>query len=553
MDLVRHFLSTSVVVVLAVVGVAPALAAQYGVEGPAVYYVSHTISSEAAEDGEVSNIGYYRADLHASRRGSAQLELAPLWTRQVDASGVTRYLLDLQPGTDDEVLDVLTDGFAAPLTKDGEPGPLRAIDQNAWSVLTKASPNEAGALLATYQAPGLRPVPLPASVAVGDRISGWQRIEPYGALKTTLRVIEVTDTAVLMGMTLDGAGAGAHGEGRLVVQRVDGMPIELRMEVNLPGSKGQPATRHRVHLADMRHDLMLQMADEVESYVSYVEQINQQLARPPFSAPSPASSAYTHHPAPLGALEDYMVGAEVLPALAPHMGSLWIPAETGSGRWLAIGARMPASTPAGARRSEHEPMLMSRLHTVELLDAQAAPIIGLESRLVTPTLFLSERYSAAQNELSFPFHLPLGASRALLGQVEAVRMSVDAEVYAFDTSETLEAGALATRNPDATLLRPSAHRVTLVQGRQTWKQKTGLYTVVVPLDVDGNLMPSEQISVAPLKPAQPTRLAELPLAWENSTLPIRTEIATPGPIARLQVRHYRWTSIPVQWTFPMYP
>lgn len=551
MALARRVYSTTVMVVLILAGATPAVLAQQSPDGPAVYYVRHTISSEASDAGEVSQTGYYRASLQPAADDAAQLLLAPLWVQQVDAAGRKSYLLDLQAGQDDAVLDVLIDGLVAPVPPKGAPGPLRALDQKAWTALRKATPGVADALLATYQAPGLRPVALPSSVAVGDSISSWERIEPYGSLQAKLRVIEVTPAAVLMAMTLE--GAGARGDGRLVVRRVDGMPIELRMEVAVPANKAQPAANHRVHLADVRHDLMLHMADDVESYTSYVEQIDQQLGRPPFSSPSADASAYSHQAAALGALEGYMAGAEMLPELEPYMGSLWIPAETGSGRWLAIGARIPTNAHAGARRGQHERTLMSRLHGVELLDAKAVPIAGLESQTVTRTLFFPEKYSAAQNELNFPFHLPLGASRDLLGKVEAVRVSVDAEVYAFETSETLDAGALSTLNPDATLLWPSAHRVTLVQGRTTWKEKTGLFTVVVPLDAEGKEMPSEQVSIAPFKPAKPTRLAELPLAFENSTIPIRTEIATAKPIARLQVRHYRWSSVPRKWTFPMYP
>jgi hypothetical protein len=549
MDLPVRFHTIAVMALLLVAGVSAA--EESGHDDASVYYVRHAISSGLDAGDEVSQSGYYRATLQSSPRGAPQVLLAPLWTQRVDAAGTSHYLLDLEPGKDDRLLDVLQDGFVAQVTQEGESGPLRPVDQKAWSALAKKAPAEAEMLLAGYQAPGLRPVVLPRTVAVGDSINSWQRIEPYASFKAKLRVLEVTPTAVLMDMTM--AAAGVQGDGRLVVQRADGMPIELRMEVSHAATRTAPASLHRVHLADTRHDLMLHMAEDLQSYVGYVEQINHQLQHPPFSNPSPDASAYTQQSAALGELEQYMVGAGALPALEPYMGSLWIPAEDGSGRWLAIGARAAAAVRPGARRVQHEPVLMSRLHGVELLDARGAPIAGLEAQTVTRTLFFPEKYSAAQNELNFPFHLPLGAPRALLGQIEAVRMSVDAEVYAFETSETLAAGEHSTLNPDATVLWPAAHRVTLVQGRQTWKEKTGLYSVVVPLDEDGNEMPSEQLIVAPLKPAQPTRLAEVPLAWENSKIPIRTEIATGRPIARLQVRHYRWSSVPRTWIFPMYP
>lgn len=518
---------------------------------PAVYYVRHTVSSGPDAGDEQSLSSYYEATLQPSARAGTQLLLAPIWSQQVDAAGHSSYLMDLDPNdaTEAAQLAVLGEGFSAEISRSGETGALRATNQSAWTALSKKTPDAANALLLRNQAPGLRPVRLPASVAVGDVVAGTQRIEPHGSIETTLRVIEVTPEAVLMELSV--AGSGAQGDGRLVVARGDGMPIELRMEVRYAASKGLPASVHRVHLADTGHDPMLQMSDDVESYVSYAEQVNQTLQRPPFSGVAPGPSAYTHRAAVLGELEDYMVGAASLPTLMPYMGSFWIPAEGGTGRWLAIGARSSLERDPTAGQGQHERILMSRLHDVAMLDADGVEIAGLPTKRVTPTLFFPEKYSATQNEVSFPFHLPLGAPRDVLGRIEAVRMSVDAEVYAFETTEILQPGERSKLNPDITLQRPAAHRATLLQGRQSWKAKTGLYSVVVPLDEEGNVLPSEQMTIAPLKPAQPTRLVQVPLAWENGSLPMRTEIATARPIAKLQVRHYRWSSVPTTWTFPM--
>jgi hypothetical protein len=516
-----------------------------------VYYVRHAVSSGPDAGEETTLSGYYEAALQPASRAGSQLRILPIWSQRRDAAGHASYLMDLDPldAADAAQLAVLEKGFSAEATRSGEFGALRAADQSAWSALSRKSPGAAEALLSRQQAAGLRPVRLPAAVAVGDVVAGTLRIEPHGNVETALRVIEVTPEAVLMELSV--AGPGAQGDGRLVVARGDGMPIELRMEVRYAASKGLPASLHRVHLADTGHDPMLQMSEDVESYVSYVEQVNHTLQRPPFSGAAPDPSAYTHRAAVLGELEDYMVGAASLPTLMPYMGSFWIPAEGGAGRWLAIGARSSLERDPAARQGQHERILMTRLHGVAMLDADGAEIAGLPTKRVTPTLFFPEKYVATQNEVSFPFHLPLGAPRDVLGRIEAVRMSVDAEVYAFETTEILQPGERSALNPDITLLRPAAHRATLLQGRQSWKAKTGLYSVVVPLDEEGNVLPSEQMIIAPLKPAEPTRLAQVPLAWENGSLPMRTEIATARPIAKLQVRHYRWSSVPTTWTFPM--
>lgn len=518
---------------------------------PSVYYVRHAVSSGPDAGDETTLSGYYEAALQPASRAGSQLGILPIWSQQRDATGHASYLMDLDPNdaTEAAQLAVLGEGFSAEISRSGETGALRATNQSAWTALSRKTPDAANALLLRNQAPGLRPVRLPATVAVGNVVAETLRIEPHGSVETTLRVIEVTPEAVLMELSV--AGPGAQGDGRLVVARGDGMPIELRMEVRYAASKGLPASLHRVHLADTGHDPMLQMSEDVESYVSYAEQVNQTLQRPPFSGVAPDSSAYTHRAAALGQLEDYMVGAASLPTLMPYMGSFWIPAEGGAGRWLAIGARSSLERDPSAGQGQHERILMSRLHDVKMLDADGAEIAGLPTKRVTPTLFFPEKYSVTQNEVSFPFHLPLGAPRDVLGRIEAVRMSVDAEVYAFESTEVLQPGERSALNPEITLLRPAAHRATLLQGRQSWKAKTGLYSVVVPLDEEGNVLPSEQMIIAPLKPAQPTRLAQVPLAWENGSLPMRTEIATARPIARLQVHHYRWSSVPTTWTFPM--
>ncbi|ROQ37704.1 hypothetical protein EDF77_3371 [Stenotrophomonas maltophilia] len=551
MDFPRWLCVLTVAVTAMITGAASAATAGSNPAAPSVHYVRQTVSSGPDAGDEQTLSGYYEATLQPASRAGTQLLLAPIWSHQVDAAGRASYLMDLDPNdaTEAAQLAVLGQGFSAAVTRSGGTGALRATNQGAWTALSRTSPEAANALLSLHQAPGLRPVQLPASVAVGDVVAGTLRIEPHGSVETKLQVIEVTPDAVLMAMSV--AGPGAQGDGRLVVARGDGMPIELRMEVWYAASKGQPAAVHRVHLADTAYDPMLQMSDDVDSYVSYAEQVSQTLQRAPFSAVAPDPSAYTHRAAVLGELEDYMVGAASLPTLMPYMGAFWVAAESGTGRWLAIGARSSVERASSAGQGQHERILMSRLHSVAMLDADGAEIAGLPTKRVTPTLFFPEKYAATQNEVSFPFHLPLGAPRDALGRIEAVRMSVDAEVYAFETTEILQPGERSALNPDITLLRPAAHRATLLQGRQSWRAKTGLYSVVVPLDEDGNVLPSEQMTIAPLKPAQPTRLAQVPLAWENGRLPIRTEIATARPIAALQVRHYRWSSVPTTWTFPM--
>lgn len=549
MDHLRRF-PFALLLALLLAGTLTAAAASTADGEPAVYQVRHTVQGEGMR---VSLIGYYQTVRRTLPRGAVELQLAPLWTEQREDEGNARYLLDLDPGNADDIatLGVLSDGFVAAITADGTPDVLRAVNPRAWTTLEKRDAIAARHLRNLHQVPGLRPVVLPASVAVGDRMTRWQQIEPFGRISTTLRVLQVTPTAVLMDMVID--DDQASGEGRLVVQRADGMPIELRMDVRLQANRGVPATAHQVHLADMRYDPMLDMADDLANRSDYVEQIEQQLARAPFSRPTPEASAYTHQPAGPGALEPYMVAAGTLPALEPFMGALWVPARGGAGQWLALGARAVPEAPLPATPMQHEPVLMSRLHRVDMLDAQGDPIAGLQPRTVTPTLYFAGKYSVVQNEPGFPFHFPLGVPRERLDRIQAVRMTVDAEVYAVDSSETIEAGTHTTRNPAATLQWPAPHRATLLQARQSWREKTGLYSVVVALDADGNVLPSEQLIVAPLTPARPARLAELPLAWENSLIPIRTEIATPRPIAKLQVRHYRWQSVPKTWTFPMYP
>lgn len=556
MDLQRRVFAAAALALLVLGGKAGAADGPSGMTASTaastVYYVRYAVSDEAGDDERV-HYSYQRAALQPAPRAARQLLLTPLWAQQTDAAGKASYLLDLDPGNpeDAQQIQVLAAGFSSVLPAAGEPEPLQAVDPAAWSALSRRSAPAAQDLLAAQQAPGLRPVTLPAAVAVGDRLQGWQRIAPYRSAKVTLQVIQVTPDAVLMGMHID--DAGAQGEGRVVVRRADGMPIELRMELRFAAIGKRPASTHRVHLADVRHDLMLHMADDLQGYLGYVEQTEQTLRQPPFSRPSSDAAVYARPAVPRGALQPYMVGADELPALQPFMGALWVPSETGNGQWLAIGARadVGARRPPGQARNEQ--FLISRLHAVDLLDGNGAPIAALAPQRVARTLFFPEKYSAAQNEMVFPFHLPLKAPRQVLQQIAAVRMRVDAEVYQAHATENLKADGRSTINAAATVQHPSPYRATLLQGRQGWKEKTGIYSVAVALDEDGNELPSQQLSIAPYQRVAATRLAEVPLAWENSTLPMRTEIATQRPIASVELRHYRWTSVPQTWVFPMYP
>lgn len=546
----RYLLATLAMLVSAGISTAQATTSRTPTES--VYYLTHSSSDPLNAEEQVERVAFYHASvLPVSRGGGREVIVRPLWVKHMDAAGQSRLMMDLDPADPDDTASVkiLTRGFSTTVPSGGPPPPLRALDQTAWKQLERSSAAAARTLVATYQAPGIHPLPVTPSIKAGDVLTGWQRIEPYSSVETKMKVVEVTPDAVLMEVAIE--DAAAQGEGRMVVQRTDGMPIELRLEIRYRPTKAQPASVHRLHLADIEHDPMLAMTDDPQEYTSYVEQIEGTLGRPPFSAPSDDAAAYTHRPVVLGELEDYMVGADVLPGLESFMGAFWIPSDEGRRR-LTLGARLivPAR-PGRTEASRQEAVLMSRLRGVQLLDESGSPVHGLDAVPVTRTLFVADRYSVGQDEAGFPFHLPLDTPDDALDRIAAVRMDVDAEVYDYESVETLAIGQQSAINNDLQVRVVSPQRVTVLHGRQSWKEKTGVYSVVEALDAQGNVLPSERVLVAPLAPASPTRLVEVPLAWENGRIPLCTEIASSRPITGLQIRHYRWRSVPRSWTFPV--
>lgn len=519
----------------------------------AVYFVRHSVRGPDLLDPSVSQIGYYGVTSRGSKGDTRAVTLRPLWSRESAGAAGLLNITAMDPAQPDEklLLDALNGGFLATVPAKGEPGALQPVDAAKWAAF-KAHDAQAAAYQLTHrQVPGLRPMALPSTVEVGDQLTERLRLEQLGTFEVRLQVLQVTPDDVLLSMAFD--DAGVRGDGRKVVRRADGMPIEMRMHLEHDAVGDAPAAIHEVHAADMAYDLQLDMAYDVEMYRSYLDQVRQTLREPPYGALSDEPGHYVLSTIAPGELDAHMVGADMLAGYEKQMVFGRVAVEGQRGPTLALGAPGRLSKTVHDDPMQAGPLLIARLDAVELLDGKGAVMKDVIANPVLDTLFFTEAYRISDDELQFPFHLPLGTPREVGDRIGTVRMQVRAEVYTWDSVEVIDLGSQSARNPNARITSSAPHRVTMLQDREVLKSDAGVVTTLVALDADGKEIPAAQMTMVPLKDSAPTTRWELPLGWEHRDVPMHTELAASRPIAKLQLRHYRWHLEPRQWDFRKIP
>lgn len=519
-----------------------------------VYFASHSISTGAAAEVDVQQLGFHLVSVRPAPKGRQDVLLRTLWTRHTVAGREAQNLSDLDPGNAAHkvLLDAVATGFQATLSDTGDVGALHEANPQAWTVLSAALPAAAPSGLSGEQLLGLFPVLLPPTLKIGQSLVRTEQSQADGPLELRMQVVGVTPAAVLMTVSL--RGKGIRGEGRQAVQRSDGMPVEVRITLQREGSGPVPAITHRVHVADMAYEPMLDLAIDEGMYASLLSSTREQLARPPYSAPSPQAGEYALPATAVGELETWMVGEDALEAYESGMRFAMRPEPTALRPLLNIGVDGRLSARRGTGSDSADPALTVRLRGVQVLDREGGVIEGVQPQPVLHRLMWPERYRVAENAPGFPFRLPLTATRDAMERIHDIRMTVDAEVYRWDGAEQISLDAPSRRNPALQVETTAPHRLTVLQRREPRGQRDGLWTTVVPLDAQGQVIPFTQLTIGPYQqPATANGDAEpaLPLEWEYSAQPYRTELAAARPIAALQLRHYRWTTLPRQWRFWM--
>ncbi len=497
----------------------------------AVYGLDHTIRAPG-HAGTMRTLGFNRLALDTGPTGAQRLHTRPLWS-QLRGGGQWRSTDDLDPDDtiDAALIEVLNSGFEVRMSADGTPGPMRAVDGVAWARLLKQRPRAAQALVDAPQTLGLQMRALPDGLRVGQVIR--QRAQsPAGAVDTRLEVLAVDDGVALLAMHIE--GETLRGSGRQAVRLADGMPLEVSLRLDKDAVDGLPATEQRLHMVALD---TLPMFDLSDSNTRVVDYQSERLAAPPFSEPSDDPTLYRDDPPPRGVLLADMLAPERLQTLAPRLVFGIAPRSMGRAR-LA----MAADTAAEDRDADAgPPPLFGRLRSVTLRDGAGRPLPDLEVVPVRPMLGLFGRWRSDEGEADFPFRLPPGVRDEALDALATIELGMDMETFAWDGVETVAYGEQPQSQPGARFDWRSPRHLGFEQARARPGETDALWSIAVPLDADGRPLPLASLM-------HRGRDADA-LDWEWRQTPQRTEIATPAPIAAVELRRYRWRMVPHVWTF----
>lgn len=497
----------------------------------AVYFLDHTIRAPG-HAGTMRTLGFNRLALDTGPTGAQRLHTRPLWS-QLRGGGQWRSTDDLDPddAIDGALIQVFNSGFEVRISADGTPGPMRAVDEAAWARLLKQRPRAAQALVDAPQTLGLQVRALPDGLRVGQVVR--QRAQsPAGAVDTRLEVLAVDDGVAVLAMHIE--GDTLRGSGRQAVRLADGMPLDVSLRLDLDAADGLPATEQRLRMVALDTIPMLDVSD---ANATVVDHQTERLAAPPFSEPSDDPTLYRDDPPPRGVLLADMLSPEHLQTLAPRLVFAITPRSMGRAR-LA----MAAETTADDRDPDDgPPPLFGRLRSVTLRDAAGRPLSELEAVPVRPMLGLFGRWRSDEGEADFPFRLPPGVRDEALDALATIELGMDMETFAWDGVETVAYGAQPQSQPGARFDWRSPRHVGFEQARAHPGETDALWSIAVPLDADGRPLPQASLM-------HRGRDADA-LDWEWRQTPQRTEIATPAPIAAVELRRYRWRMVPHVWTF----
>lgn len=517
-----------------------------------VYYVNHTAVLQDQDGDRNQQTGFIAVDRQgAARRGQA-ITLRPLWIEKRVSNWGRALTSDLDPSHagDRRMLEGMAHGLAMTVAADGGLGAPRMRNVPAWNALIAHEPRMAREQLGNEQLLVLRPLVLPAALTAGQTMTLKHATALYGPLATTLKVITVTPTVALVDVELQ--AKGLLGSGRQAIRRTDGHVIEAHLMLERQAQDDAPAAEHAVHVADMAYEAMVDMFPDADSYLDYLANVDAQLEQPPFSSISPDASRYALSVTGRGELADWMVDESHVATVegATSFGMLAVAAPR---KMIALSAHPALAPPGGPGVNPGTRAVAVHLRRVEVLDRAGRVMDHLAPQQVLWKFMLGERYQVAENQAAFPFRMPLTATAEDLARIDAVRMTVDAEVYRWDSAERVAVGAVSAVNPGAQLRWSAPHRVALAQARPARGQREGLWSTLVPLDAQGREMPSLQMSVGPhAAPFVPKNggAPMLPLGWEQAHDPIRIEVAAAAPVAAVELRHYRWKLVPRTWLFP---
>ncbi len=510
-----------------------------------VYASLQRIQHDDAMQSGVESVTFHRVKVDAAGKGGRAVTVQPLWAEyQVMGHGKHR-VTDLdqrEPGVQ-PMLDALASGFRTTVTAKDEASALEPVNPRVWEQALTEMPDATQWQLSGENVLAMLPQHVPAQWQVGQIHRRTAQSQAHGTVTVTQKVVAVTPAMAVLDFTV--SGKALKGTGRQAVRRSDGMPVETRTTLHRDAVRGFPATTETSHVADLGYEPFLEPMT-AEQYRQQVASVTDELARPPYSAPSGRPDDYAASKEVEGQLDPWMVSADALPAFEKSLRFALLPDRDSGRTQLAIGAEARLG-PASPVSSVLEPTLTVRPRSVTLLGRDGKPLPDLEAVQVLSSMQMEGRHKVAETSPSFPFRLPLNTTEQQRQALHRIRMTADVEVHRWVGTEVIKPGEASRINPGVRVSLPAPHRITLQNERVQPAAPEGIWTSVVPLDAEGKEIPTRDMGIGPFQ--KKVGDSDLPLVWEFRTQPYQNEMAAERPIAALQLRHYGWETLRREWEF----
>ncbi len=505
-----------------------------------------TLQSFRVQDGsrpDVETVVLHRVKVDAAPNGGQRVIVRPIWTEYQVTGHEKSRLSDLdqrEPGIQ-PMLDALASGFQTTVSVKGDAQLLEPVDLQGWKRVVAEWPDATQGTLSGEHVLTMLPRPVPDRWTVGQTLRRTSQSETHGTIAVEQKVVMLTPTVAVMEFSL--RGNAIRGKGRQAVRRSDGMPVETRTTLHRETLRGLPATVEVSHVADLAYEPFLEPMT-ADQYRQQMEDVNRELSRPPYSAPSGRPSDYKLNPVMPAQLDEWMVTADMLPAFEKSLHFTLLPWQDTGRSTLAIGAtaRLGPPSPVSAVL---QPTMTARLRSVSLLGRDGEPVPGLEAVPTLISLQMEGNHQISEASPSFPFRLPFNTTEQQRQALHRIRMTVDVEVHHWVGTEVIAPGDVSKLNPGVRISMSAPHRITLLNERRTPAAPKGIFTEVVPLDAEGQEIRTRSMAVHPFH--KKVGSSDLPLVWEFSAEPFRDEITAERPIAALELRHYGWDTLRREW------
>jgi len=515
-----------------------------------VYFLREVVTVQGDTPTSIKQSSFNAVRLNRQDDGTQTLRQRTLWWHQTGGDETLSTLrMDPERADDQALLAQLAGGFDVVLDKEGGAKDFRPVDPQAVATLAQRGPDAAATFAPRALNAGFRPLVLPDHPKVGQEFTQTEQSDSFGALSSHMRVTELTDEVALVDITV--TGEGVHGGGQQVVRRRDGMPIEVQYELLREATAERPAASMQRIVNNMAHPPAMELGADAAAYRLNRDAAAATLAKPPFSVQTDDARLYYLVPEKAGELASWMLSQAALDKMEKGLMFALLDERYAARRSIVVGGKMPWPR-SGSAPGQFSPFVLAQLHKVTLLDAAGRELPDLTLTPVYRKVMFADHFQIMEKDMDFPFRLPLQTRAAQLAGLETIRLDMRVETYTWAGSETVKVGDQPKDNPGARIAWTGPRRLTVEQDRTPSDVPTGMWTIAVPVDAQGQQIPSALFETsAYLEEKDPQHPQTVPpLDWSHRKLPMRQEMATLQPVAALQLRHYRWEQSPRQWTLP---